>query len=204
MQCCAGDYCRSCGTDAGSYASLNGNCAHCHQQQIHFEGIARGGVYDGVLRDMILGFKFNDRTELAPLLCDITEAALSGSGFAEKIDFFVPVPLHFRRRFQRGYNQALLLSKGLKHDRQMTNTDLVRIRFTERQANLSIKKRKKNVEGAFAVRKGHKFSGRNVCLVDDITTTRSTLNECAKTLKQAGAKKVYALVTAVAMQSIDI
>jgi predicted amidophosphoribosyltransferase len=55
----------------------------------------------------------------------------------------------------------------------------------------------KNVAGAFAVRRGHNFAGRNICLVDDIKTTGATLNECAKTLKEAGASKAYALVLAV-------
>ena len=57
--------------------------------------------------------------------------------------------------------------------------------------------------GAFAVRKGHKFSGRRICLVDDITTSGATLNECAKTLKEAGAERVFAVVAAVAMQDAD-
>jgi len=60
--------------------------------------------------------------------------------------------------------------------------------------------REKNVAGAFAVRRDHNFNGRNACLVDDIKTTGATLNECAKTLKQAGASKVFALVLAVAGQ----
>jgi predicted amidophosphoribosyltransferase len=61
--------------------------------------------------------------------------------------------------------------------------------------------RARNVKGAFAVRKGHKFAGRAICLIDDIKTTGATLNECAKTLKQAGASKVFALVLSVAGQS---
>jgi predicted amidophosphoribosyltransferase len=62
--------------------------------------------------------------------------------------------------------------------------------------------RAKNVSGAFAVRYGHKFTGKKICLVDDIKTTGATLNECAKTLKEAGAERVFALVLAVAGQKI--
>jgi predicted amidophosphoribosyltransferase len=62
--------------------------------------------------------------------------------------------------------------------------------------------RVRNVAGAFAVRRGHDFTGRNICLVDDIKTTGATLNECSKTLKQAGAAKVFALVLAIAGQKI--
>ena len=63
--------------------------------------------------------------------------------------------------------------------------------------------RARNVAGAFAVRRGHRFAGRAVCLVDDIKTTGATLNECAKTLKEAGASQVFALVLAVAGQKIS-
>jgi len=63
--------------------------------------------------------------------------------------------------------------------------------------------RAKNVAGAFAVRYGHNFTERKICLVDDIKTTGATLNECAKTLKQAGASKVFALVLAVVGQNIS-
>jgi len=63
--------------------------------------------------------------------------------------------------------------------------------------------RARNVAGAFAVRRRHQFTGRKVCLVDDIKTTGATLNECAKTLKERGASKVYALVLAVAGQNIS-
>jgi predicted amidophosphoribosyltransferase len=63
--------------------------------------------------------------------------------------------------------------------------------------------RAKNVAGAFAVRRRHQFTGRVLCLVDDIKTTGATLNECAKTLKDAGASKVFALVLAVAGQNIS-
>jgi ComF family protein len=165
-----------------------------------YDGIARAGVYDGALRDMILAFKFNDRVELAGMLGEMTAAAYQGCTFKDRIDVITPVPLHWKRKLKRGFNQATILGKAVRSDGVTIIDDLVRTRNTERQWSLSPAKRKKNVKGAFAVRKDHRFKGRNILLVDDITTSGATLNECAKTLKQAGAKKVYALVTAVAMQ----
>ena len=104
----------------------------------------------------------------------------------------------------RGYNQSLVLAKKLKHRSAKINTDLVRVRYTKSQPMMaSAAARARNVAGAFAVRRGHNFAGRNICLVDDIKTTGATLNECAKTLKEAGASKVFALVLAVAGQSIS-
>ncbi len=203
MQCSSGDYCRRCGKDASIYAAVDDGCAACHQSEIHFDAIARSGVYDGALRNMILSFKYNDRTEFDRLLCMLADSALTGGGFAGEVDFFIPVPLHWRRRLWRGYNQSLLICKGLSGLSGRVNTDLVRIRHTQRQWNLTPAGRKRNVSGAFAVRKGHKFSGQTLCLVDDITTSGATLNECAKTLKEAGAKSVYAVVVTVAMQNVD-
>jgi ComF family protein len=203
LACVGGDYCSRCGKDASKYASIGAGCARCQDLQLHFDGIARGGVYDGSLRNMILAFKFRDRTELDSHLSFMANSALTGSGFLEQIDLFVAVPLHWRRRLERGYNQSQILCKQIKAAKGRISADFVRTRYTQRQWKLSPAKRKRNVAGAFAVRKGHDFAGRSVCLVDDITTSGATLNECAKTLKEAGAAKVFALVAAVAMQDAN-
>ena len=132
----------------------------------------------------------------------LADSALQGSDFYNDIELFVPVPLHWSRRLARGYNQSYLLVKKLKNSADKISTDLVRIRRTKSQpAMASAAARAKNVAGAFAVRYGHNFTGRKICIVDDIKTTGATLNECAKTLKQAGASKVFALVLAVAGQN---
>ena len=200
LKCASGDYCPRCGRDTSRYALIENACVNCQGKHLFFDGIARTGVYDQPLRDMILAFKFQDKTELAPQLVSLLNSTFQACPFFDSINFLVPVPLHWTRCLIRGYNQSLLLAKALKHPLARVNTDLVRIRYTKKQFNLSPAKRKQNVKDAFAVRKGHKFSGSTVCLVDDITTSQATLNECAKTLKQAGAEKVFALVLAVAMQ----
>ena len=203
LSCAGADYCHRCGRDAARYAIVNDACPACQGSQMHFDAIARGGVYAKSLRKMILSFK-NGRTELDSMLCFLADAALKGSGFCEDIDVFVPVPLHWTRRLARGYNQSLLLAKKLRNKNTPIITDLVRIRHTMPQtAAASPAARAANVAGAFAVRPDHRFAGRNICLVDDIKTTGATLNECAKVLKHAGAAKIFALVLAVAGQGID-
>ena len=116
----------------------------------------------------------------------------------EPMDFLVPVPLHWRRRLERGFNQAFLLANQLRTFRVPICRDLVRIRYTRRQWDLNPAQRRRNVKGAFAVRRDHPFEDKIVCLVDDITTSGATLNECAKVLKRAGAEKVYTIVLAFA------
>ena len=198
--CTAGDYCPRCGRDASRYGLLNGACPDCQGREFHFDRIARAGIYDAALQRMILAFK-NGGTELDLTLSFLANSALQGADFCNDIEFFIPVPLHWSRRLVRGYNQSLILAKKLKHPAARINTDLVRIRRTKSQpAMASPAARARNVAGAFAVRKGHSFTGRKVCLVDDIKTTGATLNECARTLKEAGAAKVFALVLAVAGQ----
>jgi len=171
-------------------------------KEIHFDRIARSGVYSKNLQKMILAFK-NGQTELDSALGFLANSALQGSGFDNDIELFVPVPLHWSRRLVRGYNQSMVLTKKLKHPKAKISTDLVRIRPTKLQPTMaSPAARAKNVAGAFAVRYRHNFTNRKICLVDDIKTTGATLNECAKTLKQAGASKVFALVLAVAGQKL--
>ena len=201
LACTGADYCLRCGREVSRYALVDGACPDCQGKEIHFDQIARSGVYAESLREMILAFK-RGRTELDSTLGFLANAALDGSIFYNEIEFFVPVPLHWFRRLVRGYNQSLVLAKKLKHPTAIINTDLVRIRYTKIQPIMaSAAARARNVAGAFAVRRRHQFTGRNVCLVDDIKTTGATLNECAKTLKEAGASKVSALVLAVAGQS---
>jgi len=203
LECTGGDYCPRCGRDASRFAIVAGACPDCQGKEFHFDKIARSGVYDKSLQKMILSFK-NGRTELDLVLGFLADSASQGSSFSKEVEFFVPVPLHWTRRLIRGYNQSLVITKRLKHPKAKISTDLVRIRRTKSQpAMASPAARAKNVAGAFAVRWRHNFAGRKICLVDDIKTTGATLNECAKTLKEAGASKVFALVLAVAGQNVS-
>ena len=203
LACTAADYCPRCGRDASRYALLEGACPDCQGKKIHFDQIARSGLYSDALSKMILAFK-NGRTELDNILGFLANSALQASSSVNAIEFFVPVPLHWSRRLTRGYNQSSILAKKLKHPTAKINTDLVRIRYTKSQPTMaSPTERAANVAGAFAVRRRHQFTGRTLCLVDDIKTTGATLNECAKTLKEAGASRVFALVLAIAGQNIS-
>lgn len=203
IACTGADYCPRCGRDASKYAILEGTCPDCQGKQIHFDRIARAGVYRQSLQRMILSFK-NSRTELDSILGFLANSALQGGGFYKEIELFVPVPLHWTRRLVRGYNQSTVLIRKLKHPTARISTNLVRTRRTKSQPSMtSPTARARNVAGAFAVRRSHDFVNRRICLVDDIKTTGATLNECTRILKQAGASKVFALVLAVAGQNVN-
>ena len=165
-----------------------------------YDGIARVGVYESTLRSLILAFKFSEKTELAARLSTMLRQAVVAGSFYEDIDLTVPVPLHWRRKLIRGYNQSYLLAKRIRPEDSSISTDLVRIRNTQQQWDLTHPQRRRNVKGAFAVRRGHPFKGKIILLVDDISTSGATLNECAKTLKSAGAKKVCTAVLATAFR----
>jgi competence protein ComFC len=153
------------------------------------------------MRKAVPAFK-NGRTELDSVLGGLVRSTLEASDFSDELDLFVPVPLHWFKRLSRGYNQSYILTKAMKNHSVKISTDLVRIRYTKIQPMMATAAaRARNVVGAFAVRYRHPFAGRCICLVYYIKTTGATLNECAKTLKQAGASKVFALVLAVAGQN---
>lgn len=201
LMCTGDEYCRRCGREVSRFAVLEGACPDCQGKPFHFDRITRAGIYSESLQQLILSFK-NGKTEHAHVLTFLANSALQASDFNREIELFIPVPLHWSRRLLRGYNQSHLLVRRLRHPTAKISTDLVRTRRTRLQpAMASSAARARNVAGAFAVRHGHPFAGRTLCLVDDIKTSGATLNECASVLKQAGASRVFALVLAVAGQS---
>ena len=173
----------------------------CRTEELHFDGIARAGVYADALQRMILAFK-HDHSELASVLAPLAEAALQGSRFHDEIELFVPVPLHWTRRVLRGYNQsasdcrAAAPSAGQDQHRprpRAPDQDPAAGCHTGRAGRGMSPARSSSAMGTNS-------PARTVCLVDDIKTSGATLNECAKALKEAGAARVYALVLAVAGQ----
>ncbi|MCE5187089.1 MAG: ComF family protein [Planctomycetaceae bacterium] len=198
----AADYCRSCGREVSPFGIVQGRCGFCRDLSFAYDGMARVGAYENAFRALILSLKFREQTEWADYLGSLLNQAVLSASLASQIDYVVPVPLHWRRRLSRGFNQSHLLAKKLSLPHATIRTDIVRVRYTQQQWDLTPAQRRRNVKGAFAVRKAHPFRGKNILLVDDITTSGATLEECAKVLKEAGAAKVFAAVLATAYHEL--
>jgi ComF family protein len=117
---------------------------------------------------------------------------------SEGYDLVIPVPLHRRRLRWRGFNQAALLGAVVarKIGCRLDVVTLARIHDTAPQTAQDSTQRRQNVRGAFAVTRRHRIANRRVLLVDDVMTTGATVNECARTLLAAGARRVDVLTLA--------
>lgn len=198
--CFVDSFCSRCGREASQFGELNKSCPKCEDEIYHFDSIACAGIYNPPLSNLIVRFKLSDQTVLLPILADFTQKAITRTRFSSEIDYFTAVPIHWRTKLKRGFNQSELIANKIKIPNTQVKNDLARVRFTKSQTAVSFAARQKNLLGAFAVRNGHDYIGKNVCLIDDVKTTGATLNECAKVLKEAGAQKVFAFVLAVAGQ----
>jgi ComF family protein len=191
--------CPRCAGTIGPFVHLeHGRCTRCRPDAFQFEQAMRLGPYDGLLRESILRMKLRAGEMLAELL---------GMIWAEKMvsrlrplagDMVIPVPLHWRRRLSRGYNQSEILARALADHLQVPYRSrwLRRIRATPQQTQQTPTGRRDNVRGAFKCRSHPALRGRTVVLVDDVLTTGSTCSEAARALRGAGATRVIVAVLA--------
>jgi len=139
-------------------------------------------------------YKYRKVRTLAGPLGDLLLRALPRD---EAFDCVTPVPLHWRRRWQRGFNQADLLARRVAAHTGIPRMRLLRrLRSTASQASLSNTSRRRNVSAAFACRLPDRAAGRQILLIDDVMTTGATAAACALTLKRAGAARVALLTLA--------
>jgi ComF family protein len=171
-------------------------CGDCRKTPPFFDRVMAITFYQDVLQEAIQQFKFHHKTSLGKPLAHLMLTHLTPDVDLSPYQAILPVPLHKIRQRQRGYNQAAILAKILAqhfHLPLLTN-NLIRIRHTHSQALLKGRKeRQENVKNAFQVVNPSVLQDKQVILVDDVMTTGATVNECAKTLKQAGVKSVLVL-----------
>lgn len=178
-------------------------CSLCQPEHLDVpspgpDGIAAPFAYEGPLARAVVTLKFGGALALAGPLGRLLA---DQPAFAREWDLLIPVPLHWRRRLARGFDQAEELARwALRHRMRaherapaLAIRALQRIRSTRAQTDLDAHERAANVHQAFCVRDAGKIVGRRVLLLDDVTTTGSTLRACMAALDEAGATEVGAL-----------
>lgn len=188
-------YCLLCGDPIYGAVESEYICSNCRRRKPYFDCARSVAVYNGLLKEMILDFKYHDAVWLAPDLGRLMAACLQAHFRAGNIDCITYVPLHRTRERQRTYNQSFLLAKEIagRLGRRVADC-LVRVQPTDSQTHLTSTARTDNVRNKFAI-KGD-CEGRSVLLVDDVMTTGATVGECARILKKHGAREVLVLTMA--------
>lgn len=154
-------------------------------------------LYVSPWKELITAFKFGEQAGLAKFLAQQMRLAPAIAQSLDNCDFVVPVPLSAQRLRERGFNQALLLAKHLCPDRTVAQ-GLIRLRNTPAQSGLSRQDRLHNLDHAFMVNPAdvQMLRDAKVVLVDDVTTTGTTLLACTQALQSAGVQQVQAVVLA--------
>ncbi len=191
--------CPRCGRPLDSPEALSASpehaCWHCRKDPPDVDQALAAGIFEGPLREAIHVYKYRPLMALGRPLADWMTAHVR---MVERLDLVMPVPLHRSRLRKRGFNQALLLARGAStaYTVPLVYDNLVRLRPTQPQVELSGQERMANVLGAFGLRRRQEVARKRVLLVDDVFTTGATMNECSRVLRVAGAEAVIALTLA--------
>jgi ComF family protein len=156
-------------------------CGRCLASPPHYDATVAALAYRFPADALVHALKFRGELALAPFLSSLLKERIG-----QPVDRIVPVPLSARRLRERGYNQAVEIARHLGG--RLESDACVRERDAPPQAGLDREARQRNVRGAFRCRRS--FAGERIAVVDDVMTTGATLDELARTLKQAGAQSV--------------
>jgi ComF family protein len=167
-------------------------CNFCKDLNLHFDGARAGGLYEGILREMLLAFKFRGRMELEVILSNLMVKAIPPYW---EIDCVLPVPPHKKSLKERGYSTSLILGAGVAFSLSLPfyPSLLEWRREVKRQVGLGRRERFLNVRGAIGLTSREEVRGKKVLLIDDIMTTGATASACALVLKRAKAQRVWVL-----------
>jgi ComF family protein len=185
--------CARCGRELENHRPGCG----CRAQLRALARLRSAAAYEGPLERALHRFKYEGWRALAPTLASLIAERLPEPAPATELACLLAVPLHRRRLRERGYNQSALLARDLRRRWSLPDAPgrLVRLRDTPAQVGLDRPARRQNVTGAFGW-EGPDLAGRPILLVDDVATTGSTLEACARALKAAGAGRIEAVTLA--------
>lgn len=189
-------FCRVCRTPfVDSYPLDERNlCMVCRESLVNFDTAYSYGSYEGPLQKLIQLFKYG---KIESLATPLSRLLLQSLPFGEDFDLIMAMPMHWRKRWERGFNQAELLAEpvarryGLK-----LSHELRRVRYIQAQAGLKEKERRENLKGSLRVQHPAAVCGKRVLIIDDVFTTGASLRAAAEALKSCGAAHVTALTLA--------
>ena len=189
-------YCVRCGRETNEGEEI---CNFCRENTSAFDMARSVGVYDGLLKNLILKLKYEGCQELSEPLVELLAIVFEEFYLSADLDRIVSVPIHNMRLRERGFNQAELLARGLALKTGLPlSTAVKRVKNHPPLYNYAYQERKDLLKDSFFVEKGI-FAGENILLVNDIFTTGATASEISKLLKNvAGAKQVLVLTVATA------
>ena len=154
--------------------------------------------YENIIRENIIKYKFYDMPYLYKTFSKIIIKNKKIYEFLKLYDIIISVPIHKQKKCIRAYNQSELIAKQIAKEMKINygKNILIKIKNTKLQSTLNKTERKTNIKNAFYLKDNKNIKGKKVILVDDIYTTGSTVNECSKVLKKAGAKEICVITIA--------
>jgi predicted amidophosphoribosyltransferase len=185
-----GTWCRRCGATLGSKASIDGPvpCRKCEEARVPWERLIRLGEFGGVLRDVIHEVKYTRwrrlGTDLGQLLGKALLLEMEQEGVDPEQTVLVPVPTSFWRRIERGVDHPLVLARGVAKETGLPMCEVLSRRHRPTQQSLPASRRAENIRGSIMPRRWAKLEASTIVLVDDVTTTGTTLAAAAKALGQ--------------------
>ena len=190
-------FCRVCSQPFQGAIEGSFTCQTCVERKLHFECAIAPYLSRGIVRELIHRFKYRGeyhlRHQLGRWLCE----GFHDERLAIRADLIIPVPLHPLRQREREFNQASELARLASQSAGIPFCDgLQRLRYTTSQTRFDRQERMENLRNAFIIRKNAPVHGKRLILIDDVLTTGSTLDECARVLRKAGAKSIRALTIA--------
>lgn len=164
----------------------------------YFNELIYAFKYDGIIRKLIIDYKFNDKSYLYKTLSTFLLNNEKTFEKIQKYDTIIPVPISKKRKKDRGYNQSLLIAKeiAVKTEKNILNNCLIKTKNIIEQSKLNKEERLKNIQGVYELKNSKMIENRKILLIDDIYTTGSTVNECSKILRQGKPNMIGVLVLA--------
>lgn len=148
--------------------------------------------YEGIIRKIILDYKFNDQSYLYKTIVNFLIKNEKFFKILKSYDTIIPVTISSKRKKERGYNQSELIAKKIAQltHIEYNNKCLYKVKNITEQSKLNKEKREKNIEGVYELKNSSKLKNKKIILLDDIFTTGSTVNECCKVLQQADTQLI--------------